>query len=154
MKPWSAELQTYFLRPMLNAYIGKHTWFRWFISDIADFITILFLNVFLFSPGRQLTLETLYPLTSNTKLLKEALNKGALIYLLDLYCNATNPNVREQTAELFAKVLSDKLVGPKVRIIMAKFLPAIFMDAMRDSAEASVHMFEGHLLILFKAYKT
>ena len=68
---------------------------------------------------------------------------GALVYLLDLYCNATNPAVREQTAELFAKVLSDKLVGPKVRIILSKFLPPIFMDAMRDSAEASVHMFEG-----------
>ncbi len=39
---------------------------------------------------------------------------GALIYLLDLYCNAQNPAVREQTAELFAKILSDKLVGPKV----------------------------------------
>ena len=68
---------------------------------------------------------------------------GALIYLLDIYCSDTNPNIRTQTAELFAKVLSDKLVGPKVRIILNKFLPSIFMDAMRDSAEASVHMFEG-----------
>ena len=40
-------------------------------------------------------------------------------------------------------MLADKLVGPKVRIILTKFLPGIFMDAMRDSAEASVHMFEG-----------
>ena len=42
-----------------------------------------------------------------------------------------------------AKMLSDKLVGPKVRILVAKFLPTVFMDAMRDSPEASVHMFEG-----------
>ena len=60
-----------------------------------------------------------------------------------MYCSDTNPNIRTQTAELFAKILSDKLVGPKVRIILNKFLPSIFMDAMRDSAEASVHMFEG-----------
>jgi len=40
-------------------------------------------------------------------------------------------------------MLADKLVGPKVRIVLGKFLPGIFMDAMRDSAEASVHMFEG-----------
>lgn len=115
------------------------------VNDIAasEVLAYLLMVIQTLPQCRQLTLETLYPLTSNTKLLKEALNKGALIYLLDLYCNATNPNVREQTAELFAKVLSDKLVGPKVRIIMAKFLPAIFMDAMRDSAEASVHMFEG-----------
>ena len=62
-----------------------------------------------------------------------------------MYCNATNPGIREKTAELFAKILADKLIGPKVRILMAKFLPGIFMDAMRDSAEASVHMFEGEL---------
>lgn len=75
--------------------------------------------------------------------MKEALMKGAPIYLLDLFANATNPNVREKTAELMAKMLADKLVGPKVRIILSKFLPGIFMDAMRDSPEASVHMFEG-----------
>ena len=39
--------------------------------------------------------------------------------------------------------MSDKLIGPKVKIILSKFLPAIFMDAMRDNASASVHMFEG-----------
>ena len=32
-----------------------------------------------------------------------------------------------------------------MKIVLSKFLPAIFMDAMRDSAEASVHMFEGEL---------
>ena len=73
---------------------------------------------------------------------------GAIVYLLDLFCNATNPTTRERTAELFAKMLSDKLVGPKVRIILSKFLPGIFMDAMRDSPEASVHMFEGKVCLL------
>ena len=68
--------------------------------------------------------------------------------MLDLFCNATNPGIREQTAEMFAKMLSDKLVGPKIRILLTKFLPPIFMDAMRDSAEASVHMFEGEKSIL------
>ena len=66
-----------------------------------------------------------------------------MIYLLDLFSNAPHPGVREKTAELLAKMLSDKLVGPKVRIVLSKFLPPIFMDAMRDSPEASVHMFEG-----------
>ena len=70
---------------------------------------------------------------------------GALIYLLNLFCNSQNPSVREETAGLFAKMITDKLVGPKVRIVLSKFLPLIFMDAMRDSAEASVHMFESTL---------
>ena len=68
---------------------------------------------------------------------------GALIYLLNLFCNSQNPTVREETASLFAKMITDKLVGPKVRIVLMKFLPVIFMDAMRDSPEASVHMFES-----------
>ena len=68
---------------------------------------------------------------------------GGLIYLLDLYANGTNPAVRERSAELFSKMMSDKLIGPKVKIVLSKFLPAIFMDAMRDNASASVHMFEG-----------
>lgn len=92
---------------------------------------------------RVITLESLFALMSNTKIVKEAMVKGCLVYLLDLFCNATKPEVREKTAELMAKMLSDKLVGPKVRILLNKFLPPIFMDAMRDSPEASVHMFEG-----------
>ncbi|BFZ15550.1 hypothetical protein BsWGS_18589 [Bradybaena similaris] len=92
---------------------------------------------------RLLTLESLFALMSNTKIVKEAVVKGCLIYLLDLFCNSTNPAIRGKTAELFAKMLSDKLVGPKVRILLNKFLPPIFMDAMRDSAEAAVNMFEG-----------
>uniref|UniRef100_A0A3B4AKL4 Uncharacterized protein n=1 Tax=Periophthalmus magnuspinnatus TaxID=409849 RepID=A0A3B4AKL4_9GOBI len=92
---------------------------------------------------QQMVLETLYALTSNTKIVKEAMAKGALIYLLDLFCNCTHPQVRTQTAELFSKMTSDKLVGPKVRLTLMRFLPGVFMDAMRDNAEAAVHIFEG-----------
>ncbi|XP_071508513.1 dnaJ homolog subfamily C member 13-like [Diadema antillarum] len=88
-------------------------------------------------------LETLFALVSHTKVVKEIVSKGGLIYLLDLFCNSTNPTVREKTAELLAKMQSDKLVGPRIRILCIKFLPAAFMDAMRDSSEASVHMFES-----------
>ena len=105
----------------------------------------------------------LQALTSDTKIVKESIQNGkkycqnwvtslitctcicsgALIYLLNLFCNSQNPTVREETASLFAKMITDKLVGPRVRIVLSKFLPVIFMDAMRDSAEASVHMFES-----------
>jgi len=72
-----------------------------------------------------------------------------LIYLLDLYCNSSNAAAREKTADLFAKLLADKLNGPKIRILLTKFLPPVFMDAMRDSPEASVHMFESESKRLF-----
>ncbi len=72
-----------------------------------------------------------------------SVSTGALIYLLNLFCNSQSPSVREETASLMAKMITDKLVGPKVRIALSKFLPLIFMDAMRDNSEASVHMFES-----------
>lgn len=33
-----------------------------------------------------------------------------------MFCNSTHPQVRAQTAELFAKMTADKLIGPKVSI--------------------------------------
>ena len=111
----------------------------------------------------------LQALTSNTQIVKEAIQKGrhstpgrgtsglrggtsvtvclplsgSLIYLLNLFCNSTVPSVREETAALFGKMITDKLVGPRVRIILSKFLPNIFMDAMKDSPETSLHMFDS-----------
>ncbi|XP_043082003.1 dnaJ homolog subfamily C member 13-like isoform X3 [Puntigrus tetrazona] len=115
------------------------------VVNIAESLVLPNLLVLLHSlpSSRQLVLETLYALTSNTKIITEAMNKGALIYLLDLFCNSTHPQVRSQTAELFSKMTSDKLVGPKVRLTLMRFLPAVFMDAMRDNPEAAVHIFEG-----------
>ncbi|XP_053811379.1 dnaJ homolog subfamily C member 13 isoform X1 [Vidua macroura] len=115
------------------------------VNNIAEAMVLANLLALLHSlpSSRQLVLETLYALTSSTKIIKEAMAKGALIYLLDMFCNSTHPQVRAQTAELFAKMTADKLVGPKVRIILMKFLPGVFMDAMRDNPEAAVHIFEG-----------
>ena len=50
--------------------------------------------------------------------------------------------VRVKAAELFAKLFSDKLVGPRIRILLGRFLPAAFLEAMRDSVDNSVAMFE------------
>ncbi|XP_062518532.1 LOW QUALITY PROTEIN: dnaJ homolog subfamily C member 13-like [Corticium candelabrum] len=114
------------------------------VSNIAEanVLTYLLLTLHTFPQGRTVGLEILHALTSHTQIVKEALNKGALIYLLDIFCNSTNPGVRESAATLFAKMIADKLLGPKVRLILNKFLPPIFMDAMQDNPEASVHMFE------------
>lgn len=135
------ELQKFALEVISSTTANKNC-----VSSIADadILGFLFLTLHTLPSDRLLTVETMHALCSNTKLVKETMNKGGLIYLLDLFCNGTNPTVRERSAELFSKMMSDKLIGPKVKIILSKFLPAIFMDAMRDSAEASVHMFEAN----------
>jgi len=74
---------------------------------------------------------------------KEAHEKGAVLYLLDVFCNADMPGYREKCAEVVSKMVQDKLVGPKVRICVTKFLPTIFVDAMKQSPEASVSMLDS-----------
>lgn len=115
------------------------------INDIAssEVLGYLLLVLYGLQDCQPQILDTLYALMTTTKIVKEALNKGAVIYLLDLFCNATNPSVRQSCAELLARMNLDKLVGPKVRLALGAFLPPIFADAMRDSPETAVTMFES-----------
>ena len=94
--------------------------------------------------GHELALEALHALSSNTKIVGELLLKGALLFLLNMFCSSRSPGVRLTVATVFARMAADKLNGPRVTIQLAKFLPPIFMDAMRENAEASVHMFESN----------
>ncbi|CAB3251111.1 unnamed protein product [Arctia plantaginis] len=83
-------------------------------------------------------------LLANTALVKEALTKGAVIYLLDLFCNSKIPETREAAVELLARMMADKLHGPKVRLTISRYIPGVFAEAMRESAPASaVHMFDA-----------
>ncbi|XP_017066190.1 dnaJ homolog subfamily C member 13 isoform X2 [Drosophila eugracilis] len=88
-------------------------------------------------------LETLSGLMNVQEMIKEAQTKGATIYLLDLFCNSRNPQIREMCASVLAKMTADRLSGPKVRITISKFLPALFIDAMVESPPTSVQLFES-----------
>lgn len=114
------------------------------ISDIAatEALGQLLLLLYSIQDSQLQVLDLLYALMSNTKIVKEALSKGAVIYLLDLFCNSTSSQNRERSAELLARMCADKLVGPKVKLCLGAFLPTIFADAMRDSPETAVSMFE------------
>jgi len=59
-------------------------------------------------------MEALHALVSNNKCIAELLQRGGLLYLLDLFSNGSQPDVREATAALFAKTMTDKLHGPRV----------------------------------------
>uniref|UniRef100_A0A1I8JR24 DUF3730 domain-containing protein n=1 Tax=Macrostomum lignano TaxID=282301 RepID=A0A1I8JR24_9PLAT len=89
-----------------------------------------------------LLLSTLSPLMSHTDLVKDSVYRGVIIHLLDLFCSSSDQELRQQAAQLLAKLTANKLVGPRIRLILNKFLPAIFVDAMRDAPETAVNMFE------------
>ncbi|KAL0869621.1 hypothetical protein ABMA27_005874, partial [Loxostege sticticalis] len=89
-------------------------------------------------------LAALAALLANTTLVKEALAKGAVIYLLDLFCNSKLPETREAAVELLARMMADKLHGPKVRLTISRYVPGVFAEAMREGGAASaVHMFDA-----------
>ncbi|BFG03467.1 dnaJ homolog subfamily C member 13 [Drosophila madeirensis] len=88
-------------------------------------------------------LETLSGLMNVQEMIKEAQAKGAAIYLMDMFCNSRNPQIREMCAEILAKMTADRLSGPKVRITISKFLPTLFIDAMVESPATSVQLFES-----------
>ena len=115
------------------------------VNNIANSEIIGHLLLFLYSiqDCQMQTLQILYSLMATTKIVKESMNKGAVIYLLDLFCNSPNPQIRETCAELIARMSADKLVGPKICLLVGTFLPPIFSDAMRDSPQSSVNMFES-----------
>ncbi|KAG6454842.1 hypothetical protein O3G_MSEX008886 [Manduca sexta] len=95
-------------------------------------------------PPRPHALAALSALLANTAVVKEALAKGAVIYLLDLFCNSKVPEIRETAVELLARMMADKLHGPKVRLTIARYLPLVFAEAMREgSAAAALHMFDA-----------
>lgn len=95
-------------------------------------------------PPRPATLTALAALLANTAIVREALNKGAVIYLLDLFCNSKLPETREAAVELLARMMADKLHGPKVRLTISRYIPGVFAEAMRESsASNAVHMFDA-----------
>lgn len=65
------------------------------------------------------------------------------MYLLNIFCSSDDADVREKTAELMGKMTCDKLVGPRVRLILLKILPTVLVDQMRDSPATAVHMYEA-----------
>ncbi|XP_037280971.2 receptor mediated endocytosis 8 [Rhipicephalus microplus] len=117
------------------------------VSDIANSEVLVYLLLVLVTfkqaEQRLVVLDTLLPLVSNSRLVKEAIAKGAVVYLLDQWCNGTDETLRERAGELLAKMAADKLHGPLVRSTAGRFLPTVFLDAMRQGPKEALHVFQA-----------
>ncbi|KHJ91671.1 hypothetical protein OESDEN_08459, partial [Oesophagostomum dentatum] len=91
-----------------------------------------------------LILSTLIALSSNGQIVKEILEYGGLLYILSVFCSSeSDPGERLQAAELLTKLQTDKLTGPRWTRFITKFLPPIFADALRDSPNTAITMFDS-----------
>ncbi|KHJ88496.1 hypothetical protein OESDEN_11708, partial [Oesophagostomum dentatum] len=69
---------------------------------------------------------------------------GGLLYILSVFCSSeSDPGERLQAAELLTKLQTDKLTGPRWTRFITKFLPPIFADALRDSPNTAITMFDS-----------
>lgn len=91
-----------------------------------------------------LILEILFPLIANSKLVKETLAKGGLVYLVDLFCNCTDGDIRLKSSDLMARITADKLSGFQATLILNRFLPMIIVDAMKNSSKDAVNLYDNN----------
>lgn len=70
---------------------------------------------------------------------------GSILYLLDLFCSTNiDPAIRQKSSEVISKLSADKLSGPRVKILLSKFLPSIFCEAMTESPASAVQLFDSN----------
>jgi len=91
-----------------------------------------------------LILDILLPLVGNSKLVKETVAKGGLVFLVDLFCNSLDADVRLKSAELLSRITADKLSGFQATLILNRFLPLIIVDAMKNSAKDAINLFDNN----------
>uniref|UniRef100_A0A915PRU8 J domain-containing protein n=1 Tax=Setaria digitata TaxID=48799 RepID=A0A915PRU8_9BILA len=64
-----------------------------------------------------------------------------LLHILSIFFNdQSNPETRILAAELLAKMQADKLTGPRWSRFIVRFLPPIFIDALRDSPQTAIEV--------------
>ncbi|XP_041984743.1 dnaJ homolog subfamily C member 13 isoform X2 [Aricia agestis] len=115
------------------------------VEDIAAAALLGHLLPLLARPAPDEALAALTALLANTALVREALAKGAVIYLLDLICNSKIPETREAAVEVLARMMADKLHGPKVRLTVSRYVPGVFAEAAREAgAAAALHALDSN----------
>lgn len=90
-------------------------------------------------------LETLLPLINkSSKLVEETIAKGGLVYLVDLFCNSSDPDIRIKSADLMSNIMADELSGLKASIILNRFLPKVIIEAIKKSPRDSLNMIDNN----------
>lgn len=114
------------------------------VTDIAQSNVIVYLLLVLRSSAanQETTLEILNALASNGKVVRDIVESGGLLYLLDVFVNGQNSNLREYAANVLSKLMNERLHGPRIRLQLIKYLPNLVIDAMRESCETSIQLFE------------
>ncbi|MFH4982194.1 hypothetical protein AB6A40_008903 [Gnathostoma spinigerum] len=113
------------------------------ISSATQLVSILVLIVKL-PDTIKVILPLLISLSSSGTFVKELLECGGLLYILNIFCESHSVHEdRLASAELLTKLQNDKLTGPRWTRFIGRYLPPIFIDALRDSPKTAISMFDS-----------
>ncbi|XP_059089728.1 dnaJ homolog subfamily C member 13-like [Tigriopus californicus] len=114
------------------------------VDDISAsrVLTYLIQVIYSLEAKQELSLTVFRSLMGDTRLVKECLTTGGVICLVKIFCCSNDQPTREIAAETLSTMSADKLMGPKVRIVLNKFIPEIFLDAIKKSPETGVQLLE------------
>ncbi|KAF7280153.1 hypothetical protein GWI33_006329 [Rhynchophorus ferrugineus] len=114
------------------------------LQCIGHFKLLFNLLIANYIPIQSEALNVISVITRNNECINDIAASDVLSFLLLAIYSSDDfqPQIRQSSAELLARMTLDKLVGPKVKLAVDAFLPPIFSDAMRDSPETSISMFE------------
>eukprot|EP01105_Mastigella_eilhardi_P016523 TRINITY_DN377_c0_g1_i1.p1 TRINITY_DN377_c0_g1~~TRINITY_DN377_c0_g1_i1.p1 ORF type:complete len:3053 (-),score=889.84 TRINITY_DN377_c0_g1_i1:2788-10773(-) len=92
-------------------------------------------------------LTLLHSLLSNSKVVASVVFQGGLLYLLRLFASATERggdiSPRVQAAAAMSKMSVDQIQGSRAQLVVQKFIPRVFLMAMKQDPEGAVHMYDA-----------
>lgn len=140
------DVQALVLQLIINLSTNKDC-----LNDISNSNVIIYL-LLIFYVNSKITeskskvyldvLDIMISFASNTDLVKESISKGVLLYSLYLFIAPHFHVVREKAAQLMIKLCSDKLSGQYSRWVLSKFLPELFLSAMKDGPPNAISLYD------------
>ncbi|KAK7201103.1 endosomal trafficking protein RME-8 [Novymonas esmeraldas] len=76
-------------------------------------------------------------------LVQQSLDRGIYVFLLSLYATTPRESVREECCRCLAKGFADRLVGPQLFLRCSKYLPAAFLEMMKDNVKQACRMLDA-----------
>lgn len=124
------------------------------LANIANSSVVIYLALLLYIEGSKITearskryldiLEILLSFASNSDLVKECFTKGVILYAINIFIGSGQHAgaAREKAAQVLIKLTNDKQNGEYALWILNRFLPSLFLNAMKDSASSAVALYD------------
>lgn len=116
------------------------------VTDIANSGVIIYVLLCMYSTpaDRMIILDILITLSTSSTIVKEILNKGGHLFAVDLLCNGDDESgLKDKSAVLLSRLMTEKLSGPRLRLALAQILPLAIVDTMRDLPSSTVRLLDN-----------